>query len=156
MPSSKTKKTCIACADPRGSNSDVFLFFLVGKWRKDPITIISRPSLARQQSAIKMAFCWCAYVGPNLNAGLIALWFFRGSGPVLLRNPIFLWFFRGGPDPLSPPLPPSGSAHAFYTTLLWIILRTLCKLHHLSSFWVVKCYINFWIQNNLEKQILQK
>ena len=33
---------------------------------------------------------------PNVAAGLVALWFFRGSGPVLLRNPIFLWIFRGG------------------------------------------------------------
>ena len=54
-----------------------------------------------------MAFRWQADDRPTLNAGLAALWFFRGSGPVLLRNPIFLWFFfGGGPDPLSP----SGSA----------------------------------------------
>ena len=45
---------------------------------------------------------------PKLNAGLVALWFVRGSGPVLQRNPITLWFFRMGPDPL----PPSWSAHA--------------------------------------------
>ena len=38
-------------------------------------------------------------------------WFFRGSGPVLLRNPIFFVFFRvGGPDPLPPP--PFESAHS--------------------------------------------
>ena len=55
-----------------------------------------------------LAFRWCADGGPTLNAGLVALWIFRGSGPVLLRNPIFLWF-QGGPDPL-PPLP-AGSAH---------------------------------------------
>ena len=41
---------------------------------------------------------------------LVALWFYRGSRPVLLRDPIFLWFFRGGVgpgvtlDPLSPSL----------------------------------------------------
>ena len=33
--------------------------------------------------------------GPTLNAGLVAFWFYRGSGLVSLRNPIFLWFFRG-------------------------------------------------------------
>ena len=32
---------------------------------------------------------------PNI-AGLVAVWFFRRFGPVLLRNPIYLWFFRGG------------------------------------------------------------
>ena len=38
---------------------------------------------------------------PNIECWLmVALWFSRGSGPVLLRNPIFLWFFRRGPDPL--------------------------------------------------------
>ena len=48
--------------------------------------------------------------GPILNAGLVALWFFRGSGPVLLRSPIFLWFFflggGGGRTPSPPPLDP--------------------------------------------------
>ena len=53
---------------------------------------------------ILMAFPWCADDGPTLNAGLVALWFFRGSGPVLLRNPIFLWFFRGPCPPLDPPM----------------------------------------------------
>ena len=33
------------------------------------------------------------------------LWFFRGSGPLLLGNPIFC-DFSGGPDPLSLPLDP--------------------------------------------------
>ena len=60
-----------------------------------------------------MAFRWRADDGPTLKAGLAALWFFRGSAPVLLRNPIFLWFFRGngegGPDPCLP----SGSAHGY-------------------------------------------
>ena len=49
-----------------------------------------------------MALRWWADDDPTLNAGLAALWFFRGSGPVLLRDPIFLWFFRGGgSEPLS-------------------------------------------------------
>ena len=49
------------------------------------------------------AFRWRADDGPTLNAGLIALSFFMGSGLVLLRNPIFLW-----------PPPPSGSPHVNY------------------------------------------
>ena len=55
-----------------------------------------------------MAFRWRADCGPTLNAGSLAWWNYRGSGPVLLRNPLFLGFFRGGADPLSP----SGSALA--------------------------------------------
>ena len=43
-----------------------------------------------------MAFRWRADDGPALNAGLAAMWFFRGSVPVLLRNPIFVWFVSGG------------------------------------------------------------
>ena len=53
-----------------------------------------------------MAFRWRADDGTTLNAGLVALRFFRGSGPLLLENPIFCGF-SGCPDPLSP----SGSAH---------------------------------------------
>ena len=60
----------------RGSN--VFLF-LVDEGREGPNTTLRGPS---------MAFRWRADGGPTLNAGLVALWFFRGSGPVLLRNPI--------------------------------------------------------------------
>ena len=43
-----------------------------------------------------MAFRWRADHGLSLNAGLVALWFFRGSEPVLLGNHIFLWFSGGG------------------------------------------------------------
>ena len=38
----------------------------------------------------------------TLNAGLVALWFFRGSRPVLLKNPIFCDFSGGGSRPLCP------------------------------------------------------
>ena len=37
-----------------------------------------------------MAFRWRANDGLTLNAGLVALWSYRGSGPVLLSNPLFL------------------------------------------------------------------
>ena len=39
---------------------------------------------------IKMAFRRWDDGGPTLNAGLVALWFYSGSGPVLLRDPILL------------------------------------------------------------------
>ena len=58
-----------------------------------------------------MAFHWRAYNGPKLNAGLVALWFFRGSGPVFLRKNLYFCYFSGvgGLDPLYP----SGFAHVF-------------------------------------------
>ena len=51
-----------------------------------------------------MTFRWRADDGPKLNAGLVALWFFRVSGPELLWNCTFLWFFRGGD--IRTPCPP--------------------------------------------------
>ena len=44
-----------------------------------------------------MAFRWCADDSP-------ALWFPRGSRPVLLKNPIFLWVSRGVSGPPPPPI----------------------------------------------------
>ena len=50
-----------------------------------------------------MALCWRVNDDPTLNAGLVALWFTRGSVPVLLRKPIAFWFSKvGGPNSLSP------------------------------------------------------
>ena len=66
------------------------IFFLVNEGRKDPAGH-HRP-----------AFCWRADDGPTLNSGLVALGFFRDSGPVLLRNPKFLRFFRGVRNPFPP------------------------------------------------------
>ena len=62
--------------------------------REDTNTTKSGPSSASQRNTIEDDV-------PTLNAGLVALWFFRGSRPVLLRNHKALWFFRGagGPDP---------------------------------------------------------
>ena len=50
--------------------------------------------------------CWRADDGPTLNTGLVALWIFRGSVPVLLKYPICYWFFRGSWSPAPPPPPP--------------------------------------------------
>ena len=52
-----------------------------------------------------MAFRWGAEYDPTLDTGLVVLRFFRGSGPVLLRNPIFLRFFmEWGSGPTVPTL----------------------------------------------------
>ena len=53
-----------------------------------PSTTISGPSSARQQNTIKWRFAGRSNMADN--PGLVALNFFRGSGPVLLRNPIFM------------------------------------------------------------------
>ena len=97
----------------RGSNFDnVFCCFLVDERRDDQNTTKSGPSSARQRNAIYIAFCWRPDDGLTLNSGLVALRFFRGSVPVLLRKPIFVIFLGGGggldplsPPPLDPPMP---------------------------------------------------
>ena len=83
----------LACAAPESfarGGSTLTTFFHVDEGIEDPNTIISKPSSTRWQNAISMAFRWRADVGQTLNAGLAASGFFRGAGPVLLRNPIFL------------------------------------------------------------------
>ena len=46
--------------------------------------------MGHHRTAISMVFRWRADDGPPLNAGLVALRFFRGSGSILLGNPILL------------------------------------------------------------------
>ena len=107
----------------RGSKFDKL--FWVDKGGEDLNTIISGRSSARQRNAIKMAFHWHADGGQTLNAGLVALWFSRRSGPALLRNPIFLWFFRGG-GVRTPSPSPSGSAHVHLRPLhlqQWLLVH---------------------------------
>ena len=65
-------------------------FFLVDEGIEDPNTAINWPSSARQQNAIQMAFRWRADDGPTLNAGLVALRFFRGSGRSIAKKPYIL------------------------------------------------------------------
>ena len=73
----------------------------------------------RIQIPLLALFKW-RFAGRPMMARLVALGFFRGSGPVLLRNPTFLYFFSGGSGPPAPPPPPpSGSAHE-----QWV--RTFC------------------------------
>ena len=94
----------------RGSNFDKFFFTLLvyERWA-DPNTTISRSSSARQWNTIWMVFRWWADDGPTLNAGSVALWFFRGSWHLLLHLPYsFVIFFRvgGGGGGVRTPCPP--------------------------------------------------
>ena len=108
---------------------------------------INGPLSARLRNAISMAFPWRANDGPILNVGLVALWFFRGSGSVLLRNPIFLWFSRGGVRTPCPP-PHSGSAHVitpFTKPRSWNCVTLSHGFSHLMKFinyvvWVKKSW----------------
>ena len=110
----------IECAGPEGFVRGVQLwlrFFLIDEGKEDQNTTTSGLSSARQRNDIMAR--WLADDGQALHAGLVALWFFRGSRPVLLRNPIFLRFFRRDLDPLSPPLDPRVSIN-------WRLKKTAC------------------------------
>ena len=66
----------------RGPNFDrVFFLFFINKGRGDPNTTIKGAIIGPPANANN---------DQKVNAGLVALWFFRGSRPILLRHPIFL------------------------------------------------------------------
>ena len=73
-----------------GGGGSVFCFLLVDDGREDQNTTKSGSLSNRERNAIEMAFCWRTDDAPTLNAGLVDLFFSRGSGPVLLGNPIVL------------------------------------------------------------------
>ena len=91
--------------------------------------------------------------GPTWNAGLVALWFFRRSGPVAKEPYTFVIFQGGGgdTDPLSPH-PPSGSAHGLYCKndilqTIGTLIRLLLKMIHayVSDVHLSKMK---WVDNN--------
>ena len=100
----------------RGSNYDNL--FLVDEWRTDPNTTLSGQYNHRHAS--ETPFKW-RFAGVPMMAQhwiILALWLFRGYGPVLLRNPI-LCDISG--------CPPSGSAHATDLSLRRAHMKT-CTL----------------------------
>ena len=91
-----------------------------------------------------MAFRWHAHVGPTLNTGLVALLYFRGSGPVLKIH-IFVIF----------PCPPlSGYAYVpttprgnilqtrmiYLYTISWLHLQELCYIRNFKWSSVIQMY----------------
>ena len=80
----------------RGSNSNVFCFFLVDEGREDQNNTKGVPSSASQ------LFRWRADGGPTLNASLV----FQGIQTSIAKKPYIFVIFQGGgcPDPLSTPL----------------------------------------------------
>ena len=79
--------------------------------------IISLP----EKCNLNGAFRWLADDGPTMNAVLVALWFFRGSGPVLIEKKpyIIVIFQRGSGRPVPPPPPPLWICACWYNLLLF-------------------------------------
>ena len=121
----------------RGSNSENLFLLLFLSWRgkKGSIyhykrTIIGPPAKLHL-NCVSLACRW----RPNIESGLSALWFFKWSEKVLLRNPIFsdwLGLVRTSCLP-----PPSRSAHAsasaYHTILYLTILVTITFQGNISS-----------------------
>ena len=112
-----------ACADQEsfvrgGSTQKTFCFcFSWGGERQSKYHYnwaIIGPPAKRHLNGISLTSHW-----RHFESGLVALWFFKESGPVLLRNIIFLCFFRGS----GPPVPLSGSAHLHITKGLTFFSR---------------------------------
>ena len=103
-----------AWADPesfaRGGPILTTFFFLM-RGKRIQITLKAGHPLQRNAGGPMM--------GTTLNAGLVALWIFMGSRPVLLRNPIFLWFFQEGSG--SPVPHPSGSALSSFQIFIEVL-----------------------------------
>ena len=78
-----------------------------------------------------MAFRWQAENGPSWNAGLVALLFSKGSGPVLLKILYFCDFPGDGPDPLPPPPPPPPPESAL--AVLNINSSRLLVIHYVNN-----------------------
>ena len=70
-------------------------------------------------------------------------WFFRGSGPVLIKKLyLCVWGGGGGGSP-GTPVPPSGSAHVTIGTKFLIICNLLGNFHDLLSSECLQNYSNF-------------
>ena len=63
---------------------------------KDPNITERWPASTRQRNAIEMAFCWWVDDCPTLNAGSVALWFFRDITSMDKKPYIFVIFQGGG------------------------------------------------------------
>ena len=91
----------VPCADPesfvRGGPSFFFFFFLVDEGRGSKYHY----KRFHHWSTSEMSFR--CFAGLPCNAGLVAWWLIRVSGPVLLRKPTFLLFFRGAQTHCPPP-----------------------------------------------------
>ena len=75
----------------------ITVFFLVDVGRKEPNTIISRPSSARQRNTINVDD------GPTFNAGLVAL-HFSGDPDQYCQENLYFYDFQGrGQTPCAPP-----------------------------------------------------
>ena len=109
----------------------VFFFFsMKGGWIKIPLLAGNhRPA---RGTPSKWRFIGVPGDGPTLNAGLVALWFLRGSGPVLLRYPIFYNFPEGVGTPCRPPLDPQ----MYY--LFVFVLFTCNQVRNSCSYKVLK------------------
>ena len=96
----------------------IFFFKLM---RGERIKITLKVAIIGQPGKCHWNGVWLASnEAPTCNAGLVILWLFMGSL-------YFCDFFRGGGS--GPPVPPSGSVHAYITSQTYILKLTSTILH---------------------------
>ena len=100
--------------------------------------------------------CWLGsfviFQSPTLNAGLVALWFFKVSEPVLLRNPIFCDFSGGSGCPV-PLLDPRISSHerlscsySRYLFLNYFFFKIAWGRELIAFLWLYSCCcVSVWV-----------
>ena len=101
--------------------------------------------------AREMAFRWHPDDGLTLNSGLVALRFFRGSGPVMLRKPFFV-IFHGGGGGVQTPCPPIWTricqSRDFQPCrdFSWVepVLNRVKRVLHKETIWCIKRDLNQW------------
>ena len=97
-----------------------------------------------------MAFRWRPNHGQTLNSGLVALLFFRGSGPVLLKNKFFVIFQGGSRRPVPPlDLPMPAYLLSLISTLVINFLEII--IAKLATFKIsVAVLVNTYILSQLD------
>ena len=94
--------------------------------------------------ASKTPFKW-RFAGLQMMGQQVAMWFFRRSGPVLLRNPFL--FLRGVRTPATPS--PSGSAHDTLHFLARRLKAWLMEISIRSNRSLVNPIYNWYINNDI-------
>ena len=91
-----------------------------------------------------MAFRWRTNDGLTLNSGLVALRFFRGTGPVLLRKPFSVIFQGVSVPPVVPPplwIRPCQSRNfqpCRYVSLVEPVLNRVYRVLHKKTIWCLQ------------------
>ena len=116
-----------------GGRTLTFLY-IVDEGRDDPHTTKQGNHLPASETPLNGV----SLAGRILNASVAALKFFRGSGPVLLRNAVFWYFTRVGR--LGSPAPSPVWIRAGLVTVIFIYMYIVMMFKNVRNIIGVVCY----------------